>query len=66
MAQRAARQGPRFATVCRVAIVNGAAGIVVEPPTGPVGVVGVTVVDGLIVRFDLLTDPARWMRWRTG
>ena len=61
-----ARRVPRFATACRVAIVNGAAGIVVEPPTGPVGIVGVTVVNGRIVRFDLITDPARWMRWRTG
>jgi hypothetical protein len=39
---------------------------VVEPPTGSVGVAGVTVVNGRIVRFDLITDPARWTRWRKG
>ena len=66
VAQRAAAQGPRLATACRVAIVNGAAGIVVEPPTGPVGIAGVTVVNGRIVRFDLITDPDRWTRWRKG
>jgi RNA polymerase sigma factor (sigma-70 family) len=59
VAHQAARQGPRFATVCRVAIVNGAVGLVVEPPGGRIGVVGISVVDGLIATIDLLTDPER-------
>jgi RNA polymerase sigma-70 factor, ECF subfamily len=66
VARRAVRQGPRFAKVCRVAVVNGAAGIVVEPPVGPIGVAGLTVVNGLIVTIDLLTDPTRLRFARVG
>ncbi len=59
VARQAARQGPRFAAMCRVTVVNGTVGIVVQSPAGPIGVAGITVVNGLIVTVDLLTDPAR-------
>jgi RNA polymerase sigma factor (sigma-70 family) len=57
VAQHAAAQGPRFATGCRPALVNGAAGIVATSRTGAVvAVVGVTVVDERIAEIDLVLD----------
>ncbi len=43
----------------RPALVNGAAGVVVIPPGGPVAVVAFTVVGDRIVGVDALTDPDR-------
>ena len=55
--QHTAIQGPRFAKHCRPALVNGAAGIVVQGPRGPVAVAGITVVAGRIAEIDLILDP---------
>jgi RNA polymerase sigma-70 factor (ECF subfamily) len=52
-----AKNGPNFAPYCRPALVNGAAGIVVQRPTGQRAVVGVTVVGGRITEIDLIVDP---------
>ena len=57
VAEQAAAQGPRFARLCRPALVNGAAGLLVTGARGPIGVAGMTVVDGLIVEIDLVLDP---------
>jgi RNA polymerase sigma-70 factor (ECF subfamily) len=57
VAEHAASQGPRFATLCEPAMVNGAAGIVAKTPRGIIAVVGITVVDGLIAEIDLVLDP---------
>jgi RNA polymerase sigma factor (sigma-70 family) len=43
----------------RHALVNGAAGVVVVPPGGPVAVLAFTVVGDRIVGIDALTDPDR-------
>jgi hypothetical protein len=57
VAEHAAAHGPRFATLCRPALVNGAAGIVARTPSRIVAVVGMTVVDGRIAEIDLVLDP---------
>ena len=57
VALQAASQGPRFATLCQHAVVNGAAGIVVRTRRGVVAVAGMTVIDDLIVEIDLVLDP---------
>ncbi len=57
VARHTARQGPRFATLCHPAIVNGAAGIIVRTPSGPLAVAGITVVGGRIATIDLILDP---------
>ena len=57
VARQAADQGPRFARFCRPALVNGAAGIVVQGAQGRIGVVGVTVIGGHIAEIDLVLDP---------
>ncbi len=57
VAEQAAAQGPRFARLCRPAVVNGGAGLLVDGPRGPIGAAGMTVVDGLIVEIDLVLDP---------
>jgi RNA polymerase sigma-70 factor (ECF subfamily) len=57
VAEQAAAQGPRFARLCRPALVNGAAGLLVTGARGPIGAAGMTVVDGLIVEIDLVLDP---------
>jgi RNA polymerase sigma factor (sigma-70 family) len=43
----------------RPALVNGAAGVVVLPPGGPVAVLAFTVVDDRIIAIDAVTDPHR-------
>lgn len=48
--------------VTYVARVNGAAGLVTVHDGRAVGVVGMTVVDGRIVRLDILADPVRLRR----
>lgn len=58
VARQAARQGPRFASGCRLALVNGAAGIVAQTPSRRTfAVAGLTVVDGRIAAIDLVLDP---------
>jgi RNA polymerase sigma-70 factor (ECF subfamily) len=56
VARQVLERGMRFAPLGRPAIVNGAAGVVVGPPGSPIAVVGLTVVDGLIVEIDVITD----------
>jgi RNA polymerase sigma-70 factor (ECF subfamily) len=51
------KNGPNFAPYCKPALVNGAAGFVVQRPTGQRGVVGMTVVRGRITQIDLIIDP---------
>ena len=48
-----------LARFARPALVNGAAGFVVERGGRPLAVAGFTVVDGRVVEIDLLADPAR-------
>ena len=59
VAERTLVGGPKFASRCRVVLVNGAAGMMVGPPTAPRGVAGITVVNGLIVEIDLILDRAK-------
>jgi RNA polymerase sigma-70 factor (ECF subfamily) len=61
VAEHAAAQGPRFATLCHPAVVNGAAGIVARNRGGrPVAVVGITVIGERITEIDLILDPAKF------
>jgi RNA polymerase sigma factor (sigma-70 family) len=59
VARYAAERGPRFAPMCRPALVNGAAGVVVQSATARIAAVGFTVVDGRIATIDLVRDPKR-------
>jgi RNA polymerase sigma-70 factor (ECF subfamily) len=59
VAEHAAAQGPRFATLCEPAVVNGAAGIIARTRSGVVGVVGMTVISGRIAEIDLILDSAK-------
>jgi hypothetical protein len=50
----------RFAESARVALVNGAPGIVSRVPGGrPLAVMGFTVAHGKIIEIDILVDPVR-------
>jgi RNA polymerase sigma-70 factor (ECF subfamily) len=61
VAEHAAVHGPRFASMCRPALVNGAAGIVARNRRGdPLAVVGMTVIDQRIAEIDLVLDPAKF------
>jgi RNA polymerase sigma factor (sigma-70 family) len=57
VAVQASTQGPRFATLCQPALVNGAAGFIARTRRGVIAVVGMTVIDGLITEIDLVLDP---------
>ncbi|MFI5622770.1 sigma-70 family RNA polymerase sigma factor [Nocardioides sp. NPDC051685] len=59
VARQAALQGPRFASLCRLALVNGAIGILAEARSGPIAVAGITVVEDQILRIDLVLDPEK-------
>lgn len=59
---RRALGGGRFAVLCRQAVVNGAAGIVVARDGRALGVAGMTVRGGRIVEIDLVTDPEKLRR----
>ena len=59
VAEHAAAQGPRFATLCEPALVNGAAGVIVRRGGGVLAVVGMTVINGLVAEIDLILDPAK-------
>lgn len=56
VAEHAASVGPRFATLCEPAFVNGAAGIIARTRSGVVAVVGITVVSDRITEIDLILD----------
>ena len=56
VAEHASTHGPRFATLCEPALVNGAAGIIARTPGGVVAVVGVTVINERIAEIDLILD----------
>jgi RNA polymerase sigma-70 factor (ECF subfamily) len=62
VAREAADQGPRFAKLCRPALVNNAAGILVQGARGPIAVAGMTVVDGRIAEIDLILNPDKLSR----
>jgi RNA polymerase sigma factor (sigma-70 family) len=49
--------GPRFATLCHPATVNGQAGLLLKAREGSFGAVGFTVTGGLITTLDLTVDP---------
>jgi RNA polymerase sigma factor (sigma-70 family) len=57
VAREALSGGARFAPLCRHAIVNGSAGLVVGHPGRPFAVIGVTVAHGRIVEIDIVADP---------
>jgi RNA polymerase sigma-70 factor, ECF subfamily len=57
VARAMARSGPRFATLCHAATVNGQPGIVVTTDQGPAGAIGFTVSGGLISAIDVTVDP---------
>jgi RNA polymerase sigma factor (sigma-70 family) len=59
VAQHAAVQGPRFATLCQPALVNGAAGVIAKSRAGVVAVVGITVIGERIAEIDLMLDPVK-------
>jgi ketosteroid isomerase-like protein len=52
----------RLSPFVRPALVNGAAGVVVEPRGRPVSIMAFTVRGGKIVAIDALADPARLRR----
>jgi RNA polymerase sigma-70 factor, ECF subfamily len=53
-------RGTRLAPFARHALVNGAAGLVVVPPTGrPIAVLGFTIARGRITELDLIVDPEK-------
>lgn len=62
VAARVLQTAPRFAPHATPAIVNGQAGAVFAPDGRPVGVIGFTVVNGVIVAIDLIADPEKLRR----
>jgi RNA polymerase sigma factor (sigma-70 family) len=62
VAERVLTRGARFAPLGRPALVNGAAGALVEIGGVVRAVVGFTVVDGRIVEIDLMLDPEKLRR----
>jgi SnoaL-like domain/Family of unknown function (DUF5519) len=52
-----ARFGPRFASMCHPATVNGEPGLVLQTVHGALGAVGFTVSGGLITTIDFTLDP---------
>ena len=59
VARSMATFGPRFATLCHPATVNGQPGLLIGACQEPVGAVGFTVSGGLIATIDLTVDPGR-------
>jgi RNA polymerase sigma factor (sigma-70 family) len=57
VARNLATFGPRFATLCQPATVNGQPGLVIQTRQGPAGAMGFTVNGGLITTVDLTLDP---------
>jgi len=52
-------QGPRFATLCQPALVNGSAGLIAQRAGDVMAVVGVTVQGQRITEIDLILDPVK-------
>ena len=52
-------RGPQFAHLGRPAIVNGAAGLVIETDRKVLGVVAFTIMHGLVTRIDIVADPEK-------
>jgi len=53
-------RGTRLAPYARPALVNGAAGIVVVPPSGrPLAVLAFAIVEGRVAALDLITNPEK-------
>ncbi len=50
---------PRYAPLCRPALVNGAASLIFAPGGRPQGVIGFTVVDGRIASVEHRADPEK-------
>ncbi len=59
VARHTVTAGSRFASLCQPALVNGAPGIIVPAPAGPLGVARLTITGDRIVAIDLILDPAR-------
>jgi RNA polymerase sigma-70 factor (ECF subfamily) len=59
VARYAAAQGPRFASLCHPALVNGAAGLVIRTSRALTGAVGFTITDSRIATIDLILDPKK-------
>ena len=55
-------RGRRFAGFAKPALVNGAAGLVVELQGRPFAVLGFTTAGNRIVELDLILDPAKLER----
>ncbi|HZX01930.1 sigma-70 family RNA polymerase sigma factor [Kribbella sp.] len=62
VAEHAAAHGPRFATLCHPAVVNGAAGVIAKTRGRIVAVVGMTVVRDRITEIDLVLDTGKLAR----
>ena len=54
----------RFTNFGRAATVNGGPGLVLGPLEAPVGVAGITIVDGRITEINVITDPRKLPRRR--
>lgn len=59
VARQVQSTGGRFAALARHVVVNGAAGVVLQPPGGPLAVIGFTIVRGRIVAIDIVADPGK-------
>jgi hypothetical protein len=59
VARQVLSRGARFAPLGRLALVNGAAGIVIGAPDRPAAVAGLTVSGGRIAAIDLIVDRAK-------
>jgi len=59
VARSFAASGPRFATRCHRAAVNGQAGLLLKTGQGLLGAIGFTVSGGLITTVDLTLDPEK-------
>jgi RNA polymerase sigma-70 factor (ECF subfamily) len=57
VARQWATFGPRFATLCHPATVNGQAGLLIATGVGPLGAIGFTISGGQIATIDLTLDP---------
>lgn len=59
VASETAAQGPRFASSCHPALINGTVGVIVRPARNVIGVAALMVTDGRIARIDLIIDPSK-------
>ena len=57
VARSLATSGPRFATLCHPAIVNGHAGLVIKTDQRALGAIGFTVTGSRIATIDVTLDP---------